>query len=410
MFRDDQTCEHGGELIDTDHDAIRKLAGELDLNTKDLLEAERPGTEDFFYFNGGRYTFAQLTKDIHDVWPTWRADTEAAGPSTTYNSFTDRGRQLDYTPLSDYLHHTIPGGRSSKLARLLDVAYNIEYGAETNLQSTLNFLYLIGLEKQNPVALFGASDERFRIEGGNDQIPQRLARKLEGRITLGCELTAIRLRAHGKYELTFKQDRSTKTVVADKVVMAIPFSVLRSSVDISQAGFKALKRTAIAELGMGTNSKLHLQFTQRHWEMLGCNGATFADTGYQNSWDATRAQPGQSGILVNFTGGNIAARLGAGTPEEQARKFLRQLEPVLPGITDRWNGRTVVDCWADHPWSLGSYSYRQVGQYTKFAGVEAETENNCFFAGEHTSVEYGGYLNGAVVSGQTAARDLLAGL
>ena len=38
-----------------------------------------------------------------------------------------------------------------------------------------------------------------------------------------------------------------------------------SSVDLSQSGFSAPKLQAIAELGMGTNSKLHVQFTRRHW-------------------------------------------------------------------------------------------------------------------------------------------------
>ena len=68
------------------------------------------------------------------------------------------------------------------------------------------------------------------------------------------------------------------TVTADRVVLALPFSILRSSVDYKSAGFKALKQTAIKELGMGTNSKLHVQFSDRHWEGLGCNGETFADT------------------------------------------------------------------------------------------------------------------------------------
>ena len=84
---------------------------------------------------------------------------------------------------------------------------------------------------------------------------------------------------------------------------------------------------------MGTNSKLHVQFSSRHWESLGCNGDTFADTGYQNTWDVTRAQPGRRGILVDYTGGDVGASFGTGTPAERAAQFLSQIEPVLPGIT-----------------------------------------------------------------------------
>ncbi len=51
-----------------------------------------------------------------------------------------------------------------------------------------------------------------------------------------------------------------------------------------------------------------------------------------------------------------------------------------------------------------------MGQYTKFAGVEREQEGNCHFAGEHTSVDFQGYLNGAVETGQRAAGEIAAQL
>jgi monoamine oxidase len=162
---------------------------------------------------------------------------------------------------------------------------------------------------------------------------------------------------------------------------------------------------------MGTNSKLQLQFTSRHWNSLGCNGDTYADTGYQNTWDVTRAQPGRSGILVDYTGGTIGASFGSGTPTTRAQQFLTQLEPVLPGITSRWNGRATVDCWAGYPWTKGSYSYWKVGQYQKFVGVEREIEGgSCHFCGEHTSIDFQGYLNGAVETGERAAGEITAAL
>ncbi|MDX6604371.1 MAG: monoamine oxidase, partial [Solirubrobacterales bacterium] len=196
---------------------------------------------------------------------------------------------------------------------------------------------------------------------------------------------------------------------ADQVVLALPFSILRS-VDYSKAGFSAVKNTAIQELGMGTNSKLHVQFKDRLWSQLGCNGETYADTGYQNTWEVTRAQPGAGGILVDYTGGTIGASFGSGTPAERAAQFLKQIEPVLPGISSRWNGRATVDYWTGDPWTKGSYSYWKVGQYTKFSGAERQPEGGCHFAGEHTSIDFQGYLNGAVESGERAAGEILAAL
>ena len=64
--------------------------------------------------------------------------------------------------------------------------------------------------------------------------------------------------------------------------------------------------------------------------------------------------------------------------------------------------------WPSDPWTKGSYSYWKVGQYTKFAGMERKQQGGVHFAGEHTSIDFQGYLNGAVESGQRAAQELLS--
>ena len=112
------------------------------------------------------------------------------------------------------------------------------------------------------------------------------------------------------------------------------------------------------------------QFSSRHWNALGNNGDTYADTGYQATWEVTRGQAGRAGILVNYTGGDKANTFGSGTPASQAAQFLKQIGPVLPGLGAAWNGRATVDFWPGDPFTRGSYSFWQVGQYTRFAGIE----------------------------------------
>ncbi len=409
-FDDGQIVEHGGELIDQGHTAIRQLAQELRLDLDNLLQAEMNGAEPFYYFDGVPYTYAQAVDDLNGIYQKLHRDVSEASYPTLYYLSTERGRQLDQMSIIDWINESVPGGINSKLGQLLDVAYNIEYGAESSQQSSLNLLYLLGYSGQGQLRIFGHSNEKYHVRGGNDQIVMEMADTLPGQINLGNELIAIKLNTNGSYTLTLKSGKSTRDVTADKVVLALPFAILRRSVDYSRAGFKPLKQTAIAEQGMGTNSKLHLQFRDRLWESLGCNGETFADTGYQNTWEVTRAQPGASGILVDYTGGNIGASFGSGTPTTRAQQFLAQIEPVLPGLSAQWNGRATIDFWTGYKWTRGSYSYWKVGQYTRFAGVERETEGNCFFAGEHTSVDFQGYLNGAVDSGQQAASNLLTSL
>lgn len=407
-FADGQIAEHGGELIDQSHTAIRQLCQSFGLTLDNLLQAEAAGAELGGYFDGVPYSYAEMTDDLKAIWQKVHSDVSAASYPTTWYLSTPRGRQLDAMSIIDWIEESVPGGMRSRLGQFLDVAYNIEYGGECSEQSSLNLLYLLGYSGQGQLRIFGPSNEKYHVRGGNDQITTLLANALASQVTLGSELVAIKATAAGAYALTFKQGSKTVSVTADRVVMAIPFSILRSSVDWSKAGFDARKAIAIREQGMGTNSKLHLGFSSRHWTTLGSNGETFADTGYQNSWEVSRGQTGTSGILVNYTGGTIGASFGSGTPTARAKQFLAQIEPVLPGITAKWTGKATVDWWQGNPWTKGSYSYWKPGQYTRFAGVEGAREGNCHFAGEHTSLDFQGYLNGAVETGQRAATEILA--
>lgn len=405
-FDEGQMIERGGELIDQGHTAIRHLAQELGLQLDNLLRAEQNGTEPLYHVLGRAYSYEEASRDIKAVWRKLHRDLSEASYPTRYDQYTQRGWELDHMSIIDWINESVPGGVDSPLGRLLDVAYNIEYGGESSEQSALNLLYLLGYSGQGRLRIFGPSNEKYHVRGGNDQIPARLAAALEGQIVTDARLTAIRRNGSGTYRLTFSNSVSTWDVTADHVVLTLPFSMLRH-VDYSQAEFSPVKQMAIAELPMGTNTKFQLQFIRRHWRDLGCNGETFADTGYQCTWEVTRGQEGQGGILNNFTGGNIGASFSAGSLSERAAQFLQQLEPVMPGISQHYNGKVHLEYWTGNRWTRGSYSYWKVGQYTRFAGAEGERSHNCHFAGEHTSVDFQGYLNGAVETGERAAQEVL---
>ena len=122
--------------------------------------------------------------------------------------------------------------------------------------------------------------------------------------------------ASGTFTLTFAQASGTKTVTADKVVLALPFSILRSSVDLSKAGFEPLKLIAIREQGMGTNSKLHVQFSSRFWRAPGLERRDVRRHAATRTRGRSRApSPARAGILVDYTGGNVGASFGSGTPD-----------------------------------------------------------------------------------------------
>ena len=102
--------------------------------------------------------------------------------------------------------------------------------------------------------------------------------------------------------------------------------------------------------------------------------------------------------------------------KDDLRRYRRFVDETIDDIavagrnSAKWNGRATIDYWAGNPWTNGSYSYWKVGQYTKFAGAEREIEGACHFAGEHTSIDFQGYLNGAVETGQRAAGEVITAL
>ncbi|MET3288642.1 UNVERIFIED_CONTAM: monoamine oxidase [Brevibacillus sp. OAP136] len=406
-FVDGQIAEHGGELIDTEHTEIRTLVAELGLKLDDMYQGEKNGTEDMVYIDHAPYTFKEITEDFKQIWPTIQRDAEDVG-EVSYQDYTKRAWELDQMSIADWIRRNVPGGLQSRMGKLLNLGFTADGAAEIEEQSALLLVYtLASCPSADEFSVAGSSDERFHVRGGNDQIATRLADRLEGQIQTEHELVAIKKQNDGRYLLTFQTKSTQKEVQADQVVLALPFSILRSSVDFSKAGFSKLKVKAIREMGFGACSKLNVQFTDRYWRKQGQTGATY-DIVFQTSWEVTRSQSGKPGILVNYTGGNYAKSFGEGTTEELTRRFLDQLEPIIPGAREKWNGKATVDNWYGYKWTKGSFSYYGVGQYTKFFGVQAEPEGNCFFAGEHTALNYYGFLNGAVESAERAVTQILA--
>jgi monoamine oxidase len=418
-----QVSEWCGELIDSGHKTVRHLAARYQLTLDDLLAAQPNGSDETYRFGGSYYPKAQADEDFLDMTDILGADLAGAGYPTRYDSFTQVGRELDLMSIYDWIETRVPGGHASPLGQLLDVAYAIEFGADTRVQSSLNLLYLLGYQPNaTGLAMFGVSDEKSHIRGGNQQLPQAIAADLgEQTVKIGHRLVRLAQTANGRYQLTFERAGSTIDITSDYVVLALPFAVL-AQLDYAQAGFSARKQRAIQQLGRGHNGKLQLQFAQRGWLGTGpwpgtANGSSYADTGYQASWDVTRAQPGTAGILVLYSGGSVTDAMKTQSPfatasdslvVQDAQRGLQQLAPMYPGLA--WTGRATQSLPHRSPFFENSYSFYRPGQYTDFGGYEFAREGGVLFCGEHTTQDFQGYMEGGAITGKQAALDLIASL
>jgi len=406
-FDDGQIAERGGELVDTSHDTIIDLALELGLVLDDLQAAEIPGAQSRFVIGGGAYLQADVVADFRRLWPRLAADASVVGDGLSYRKFTPAQQRLDRMSATQWIDARVAGGMASRFGQLLANAYIEELGGHPDEINAVTVVDLLGGSPRDRWSPYEESDQRYHVRGGNDQLVARMAEPLTARISTGTKLTALARTDGGRYRLTLQRDQATSDEIADRVVLAIPFTMLRD-VDLTRAGFGARKLQAIRELGMGRNTKLQLQFSDRAWVKLGANGETRIDGSYQVSWEVSRAQPGAAGILNFFSGGATAVRAGNGTPEERAQDALRDLTRAYPGVAGLWNGRVIRNAWDRNPWSRGSYALLLPGQYTAFHGVEDSIEGGVHFAGEQSSMDASGYMDGAVESGQRAAREVLA--
>ena len=410
-FPEGQVCELGGELIDTGHEKIRALAAELSLELDDL-SLYGPGlARDLYHFDGREYSDAEIVEAFTPVAARIDAAWETiSGETVTYRE-PSGGEAIDQQSIAEWLDGAECSGWFRKL---LDVAYTTEYGLEIAEQSAWNLLMMIDSEP-DPFKVFGDSDERYHVRGGNDLIPKRLAEKLAGRVETGARLEAVTMKSDGELKLTFRRGASTEEVVAERVVLALPFSLLRDvRLDLS---LPAVKRKAIAELRYGTNAKLMVGFSERIWceprdrsgRTPGSNGSVLTDLPFQLTWEATRMQPGKAGILTCFTGGQKGLDLGQGTPAAQSERFAHELERIFPGVAERRIGEARFH-WPSFEFSKGSYASYGVGQWTTICGAEGERVGNLHFAGEHTSIDFQGFMEGGCESGERAAAEILGDL
>ena len=409
-FDDGQIAERGGELIDTPHDSIRALAASFSLALDDLLEAEPPGSEPAWRFDGAPYPLAIATADMAQVLTRIDVDARALKDGLpTFRKFTTRQRALDRLSAAEWIATRVDGGLQSRFGRLLANAYMEELGGDVDEISAVSVVALLMATPRDRFSPYEDSDQRYHVRGGNDQIVGRLAAELEGQVETGSRLTGIDYASDGSIRLQLSRDQATRIESADRVIVAVPFTLL-NDVDLTRARFRPRKLAAIRELGMGRNTKLQLQFRERFWEKAKGNGETRVEGSYLTSWEVTRAQQGSGAILNFFSGGTLATRIADGTPEDRARDALSDLERIYPGCSALWNGKVIRNAWDRYPWTRGSYALLKPSQYTSFHGVEWESQGHVYFAGEHTSDAWAGFLNGAVESGQRAAAEVLASL
>ncbi len=241
----------------------------------------------------------------------------------------------------------------------------------------------------------------FTVRGGSDLLPRALARLLGARVRYGCAVTGVEqdergARVHGL------RGGARFTLSADRVVCALPFSVLRH-VDVSPA-LSPAKRRAIDELPYTSVTRVYAQVSRRFWLEAGHSGVVLSGRERASVFDRAPNQPGPRGILEAFSAGPLARRLTAMSERERQSALLDDLRRWHPALADHYEGGASY-AWDADPWARGAYTWLRPGQLSAIGAHVPRPEGRLHFAGEHTSA-WAGWMQGALESGERAAREV----
>jgi monoamine oxidase len=262
-------------------------------------------------------------------------------------------------------------------------------------ESALRSLSARGLER--PGAVY------YKIRGGNDRLPRAFALRLADKIRYGSPVIRIERDDTG-VRVVFTEAGGPQSLSADRVVLAVPFSLLRR-IEVAPP-FSDEKTRAIQELTYKSSSKVFLQTRNRFWKEQGLNG--FANTdllGYMQVWELGHNQPGPRGLLVGYTKGAGARQISGLDEAQRIAVTLEATTKVHPELPRHFEGGTSK-CWDEDPWARGAWAVSRPGAMRNLEPYVARPEGRIHFAGEHASPWHGGWMQGALESGERAAREI----
>jgi len=395
------TTDIGGEFVDTSHHDILALAKEFKLDFYDL--SKETLTNKTIYFNNTFYSEKDLAEALQPFVKKILLDIISLPQIKNYTT-AEAIKIFDNQSVATYIKSL---GIEGWLYNFLYTVFTSEFGVEASEQSAINFLimFVAAVNEENNYQLFGHDHETMKIKGGSQKLADALAANLKNTIHLEHELVGINSDGE-ETVLNFKNKGKEVVVNADYVVMTLAFTKLKTiEFNVPMA---PQKRKCIDELGYGNSCKFIMGFKDKPWRKQGKQGYTFTDESFGTGWDSSQRQSNANGSFTVFGGGNNSGYINQNTEQRLSNTYLTSVNKIYEGARELYTGKNLKFCWQNSPISKAGYSCYKVGQYSTIGGWESAAIENIYFAGEHTSVEFQGYMNGAAETGRKAAAQIAA--
>jgi monoamine oxidase len=383
-----EPIEAGGEFIDGHHQAIRTLCHEFRL---ELTRVLRDGFGSALQIDGR----LKISQSQRTAWLGFKK-TLAADADALTETDCDWNSSIAAEIARSSLDRHLTALNATAQTRAMAAALRGFFLADSDSLSAL-----VGVE-------LATSDTDpghvplYRIKGGNDRLIGALSRTSSITISLQRIVRSVR-QADGRVHVTLEEPGGRlETMAADYAVVAVPPPVLCEWT--FEPALPDYQRRALAALSAGPGTKTFLRFSDRWWRGSGKARAFGTNLSIGALWEPSERRGGPA-VLALLAGGRASAATQALIAEggsDAIVERLRWLGSPQPAIAMR----SVT--WENSPFSHGGYAYFGPSFEPRWRDDIGRAFGRVLFAGEHTSRDWQGYMNGAVESGQRAARDLAA--
>jgi monoamine oxidase len=386
-FAEGQHAEAGADLIEEEQEAVLQLAKELNLEPVKIL---RGG----WGFYGTSKSGARKVRRAVDTFE--RAAARLRPEIAAYKGAESRWDSAVAQLLArESVASWIERARVDR-----ELAAGVR-GLRGFFLADADDLSLLPLVEQFASGDMPGAGRMYRLRNGNDGLPAGIAQALRGCILLNTVVRRVSQTSTGVRVAI--DDGRLHEVRADYAIVAMPASTAKD-VRFSPALADAQRR-AIATLRYGNATRIVLQFERRFWKRLGRPIAYGSDRPTGAVWDGNEQQSRKPGILSLLAGGDAS----------------REVRRIV--ATGGWNGLIRHLTWLGRPsrllaaasytwerdrWAKGGYAVFDPEFDPALRSWLARPHGRVVFAGEHTSMKWQGYMNGAVESGRRAAIEVAA--
>jgi monoamine oxidase len=387
-FLQRQHAEAGADLINEDQQEIRTLVGELGLRLAEILRDGFTGIQQIGAGTGrrvrGRLVWYELEHRLRHEIRSFRLSEHRWDGAVA--------RAIARESVAAWLDRT----RAPRTLRAMAVGLRGFFLADPDELSLLAMVDQFADEGS-------LGGKMFRVQGGNDRIAEKLAEPLGNKLRLQTILRTVSHTPTG-IAASVESPSGLAELRAHYLVCTLPARTIR---DVRfDPPMPDLQHEAIHTLKYGSVTKTSLQFQEATWRKRGGPRAFGTNLPIGAVWDGNEEQHGSHGILTLMAGGRASAETRAMLESGGPARVIEQMDwlDLQKANLVRWDSVS----WENDVWSRGGYAYFDHRYNPGIREWLARPFGRVFFAGEHTSLKWQGYMNGAVETGLRAAAEVEA--